>query len=187
MPASKALLHRQAQDRLQPVVEPARAHQGGAVVGIEQPVGRRAQERLDGAGGEQIRMLGREAQLQELGQELELDQAAAHVLEVPRIVAAVLAEDARAHGRHVAGQRLGVARREQGAADRRLDPARERRIAGDRARAGQRLVLPGLRGLQLIALEVVDRAGYRTEVAGRSQPGVDLVQAPLRRSAPTAR
>ena len=54
-----------------------------------------------------------------------------------------------------------------------------RRVARHHAGAGQRLMLPGLGDVQLIALEIGQRAGDRPDIARRPQPGVDLVERAL--------
>ena len=113
-----------------------------------------------------------------LGQELRLDQTAAHVVHGSALPCS------RKIRARMAATSPASASASRGTSSERhhLDPAPERRIAGSTARARvQRLVLPGLRGLQLIALEIVGRAGDRTSLPdGRS-----LVSISYRRPSPS--
>ena len=105
---------------------------------------------------------------QVLGDELELDHAAAGMLQLPGAVLAVLAEDPLAHGADGSGQRPRLARARDAGIDDPVDLAVERRVARHHARAGERLLLPDLGGLGLVALEGVERAGDGPEIAGRA-------------------
>ena len=56
-------------------------------------------------------------ELQVLGDELEVDEAAAHLLQVPDVVGALLLGDALAHVAHVGGDLGAVARQDERGAD----------------------------------------------------------------------
>ena len=68
-------------------------------------------------------------ELQVLGDELEIDEAAAHLLQVPDVLGALLLVDARAHVAHVGGDLGAVARQDERGADRLARP-RARSSAG---------------------------------------------------------
>ena len=57
--------------------------------------------------------------------------------------------------------------------------SRQRGVAGHDPRPGQRLLLPGLRAVGMVAGEVVERGRDRPGIAGGPQPHVDLVELPL--------
>lgn len=127
-------------------------------------------------------MLARMGQHQELGQEIEIGQAARRELEIPRIALALLLRDQAPHRRHSFCDRRGIAPPRQDRADRGFGARRQIGIAGHDARARQRHLLPELGLSGVIGLEAGKLRRGRALSARRAQPHVDLVErAPSRR------
>src|SRR5262245_57723296 len=101
-------------------------------------------------------MGGGVAQLQELGDELDVEHAAAAVLDVPELVARILLGDARAHVQHLGGEPGRIARAHEDLPQHGLEPSGEGGRAGDDAGAGERHMLPGPGALELVAAEAFD-------------------------------
>ena len=95
------------------------------------------------------------AQHQRLQQEFQVDQAALALLEVEgrRIAAIQFGAHAPAHRHHVLAQRGASRRARQRLRAHALEIRAQRRIAGDAARAHQRLVFPGPGALALVVGE----------------------------------
>ena len=111
------------------------------------------------AGSRRLGWLVPEGELQELGAELDLDQPAAGMLQVPGVVRAVLRKMRSRMARTSRARAVAIARAPDGGSDGRVSmPAAELGIAGHDARPGQRLLLPGLRRFHLVAGEVPERA-----------------------------
>ena len=84
--------------------------------------------------------------------------------------------DQRAHLDSFGSDFLWIARQRQNFCHLCLDLGRQRWIAGDDARAGQRHVLPGPGLSALVFLERIDMGRHRTLVARRAQPEIELVE-----------
>ena len=119
-----------------------------------------------------------------LHREFDVHHAAGIVLDVEeRRAVRMLGGHSFAHGDDVAGKPLRIASKTQHVVTNGVERSADRGVAGDEARAGQRLVLPCPRVLALIAVE---RADARDEKPGRTvgtQPEVGLVQPPRTRCA----
>ncbi len=118
------------------------------------------------------------AQHQKLQQELQVHQPAFALLEVEqrRIAAIQLGAHAPAHRRHVRAQRRLRARTRQHLRAQRLEIGGKRRIPGDRARAHQRLVLPGPGALALVVAEAGETGHQQALGAVRAQAHVHVEQ-----------
>ena len=96
------------------------------------------------------------AQRQVLGHEVDVEQAAGQMLEIPRALGRRVAGDAVAHVGHVAQQRLGIAR----PAERRFhdvdQPRDQARRPMDHARPAERHVLPGPGRLGMVTFEAFE-------------------------------
>ena len=149
-------------------------------VALRQKAGRRrAAQHLGGMRVEQVGPRRGVAQRQVLGDEVDVEQAAGQVLEVPRALGRHVAGDAVAHVGDVAHQRRGIARPAERGPDDVRQPLDQARRSVDHARARQRHVLPGPGRLRMVALEALERIGERPGAAGRAQPHVDLVERAL--------
>ena len=115
-------------------------------------------------------------QLQILRDELDIDQSADSVFEVPALAVAFFLGDGAAHFHHVAGDLRDVARALQNFADDLLDPRAEPRRGRDHARARERHVLPGPGLGLLVAGEAANLGGQRPGPSGRAQPHIDVVK-----------
>ena len=118
-----------------------------------------------------LRVRRRMDELQVLGDELEVDQPAAHLLQLPEIVACPspcrCARACRARRRR---SWRGRAARSSDVADGRLDARAQRRRPRDDARARQRHVLPGP-GLARLVVRRSSRAAWRPVPSGRTGAG----------------
>ena len=90
-------------------------------------------------------------QLQILRDELDIDQPAGHVFEIPSLAVAFLGRDRLAHFDDVGGDHLGIAWPAQHRADQRLDARGKWRRGRDDPGARERHVLPGPGFVFLIA------------------------------------
>src|SRR3569833_3124012 len=113
-------------------------------------------------------------ELEVLRGELDVDDAARSGLQIVR--AAELGLDPRAHRADRFTDRTRIARRVDGGVRVALDRGPEREIAGDRPELQQRLVLPQLRALGVIAPPRRERRHEQALRATRAEPGVDLVE-----------
>ena len=122
-------------------------------------------------------MVGGVHELQVLGDELEVDEAAAHLLELPGVARALLLLDARAHVADVGGGLGPVARLVRSTSRMAVSTAApQRRRAGDDAGPGQRHVLPGPGLARLVVDEARELRGDRPLLAGGPQAHVDVVE-----------
>ena len=97
-----------------------------------------------------------------LGEELEVGQAAGRELHVPRLVVALLPRDQLAHRADLAGDlRPDRAARRRSRRSRRDASSQKASVAGERAGAGQRHVLPELGLVALIGDEAGETAWRR--------------------------
>jgi hypothetical protein len=121
--------------------------------------------------------VGRVDQLQELGDELDIDQAAGRQLQVPDALARPLLLHQVAHFQHVDGGLHRIARPAQGRLDRRLGAGLEGRRAGPHhPGAGQGQQLPGLGLAGVIVLEGREADRHRPLGARGPQLHVDLIE-----------
>src|SRR6185437_16441348 len=93
------------------------------------------------------------AQLKILGDELDIDESAAAVLDLPGGRIAMLLGHAVAHVGDVDHQAIAVARPQEYLTDDGHDLVAERRRPGNDARAGQRHLLPCPGELAVVAVE----------------------------------
>ncbi len=154
----------QAQHALNLAHQARRLDQAPGQRRAEQPgPGQLVVDRL-GRGVEDLRVVVRVLEQQVLGQELEIGQPAAEVLDAPDGLGRALALDARAHLGHVDQQLVRIARRTQDRADGGFDARRQAGLARHHAGAAERHVLPG----PAVPLVVPAPAGER----GRDGPRV---------------
>ncbi len=121
----------------------------------------------------------RVAQLPVLSQELQVDEAAAQVLDLPDGAGLVLLRDPPAHVGDIRQEVVAVALGRQDGRDLVLQPLAETVFANDYARPGQRHVLPRPGLALLVAAETLEGNGERPGVPGGPQARVDLVELPL--------
>ena len=164
------------QDLRQVVIEPRRRAQDLGVRLRQHAEPRGVVEHLQRGDVENFGLVGGVDQLQILRDEIDIDQAAGGVFQIPDVVLALLQRDGAAHVGDVAGDAGAVARPRQHAADDALDPRAKRRRRRDHARARQRHVLPGPGLAFLIVGEGIDPRGQRPGAARRAQPHVDVVE-----------
>ena len=93
------------------------------------------------------------AELQELRGELDVDQAAGTIFQIPQPVAGELLGDAGAHVGHILGDLPRVAGLADDGADAALGPLHGSGRTRDGAGPGQRHMLPGPGALGLVAQE----------------------------------
>ena len=122
-------------------------------------------------------------ELEVLRDELDVDQAAGRLLQVPGPLAALLGRD---HARASRGRRRAIFFAGRASRESALPISQSifdaiALVAGDRPRAGERHVLPGPGFLRLVGGEGVDVSGERPGLAGRPQAEIDLVERPLGR------
>src|SRR6185437_2422419 len=121
------------------------------------------------------------AQLEILGDELDVDEAAAAVLYLPRRWGAVLLCDAVAHVGHLDDEAVAVARPQEDVAHAGHDlVAKCGRPAND-TRAGQRHLLPCPGELGMVAAEGGKARGERALGSRWPESHIDLIEAALRR------
>ncbi len=136
-------------------------------------------DRLAGVDGENAWRVGRVAKLEILGDELDVDQAATPVLDIPRIARRMFAGDAAAHVGDVGDEFWGAPRPRQDFADSSADAPAELGRAGNRPRAGERHVLPCPGRVAAIADEPLAVRGDRPFGARGAEPHVDFIEAAL--------
>ncbi len=105
-------------------------------------------------------------ELQILRNELDIDQPASHVFEVPPIAVAFLLGNGRPHFDYVAGDQFGVAWPAQNVANNVLDTLSECRRTRNHARTRERHVFPGPRFGFLIGSKAIESRGQRTCAPG---------------------
>ena len=93
--------------------------------------------------------------------------------------ARILGRDPPTHIGDVGDEPFRVARRAQHSVDRLPDAPPAPRVAGDRARAGQRHVFPGPGGFALVTVKAFEARGDRPRRARGTQPHIDRVERPL--------
>ena len=166
----------QPQDLREVVIEPHRRAQHLGVLGRSRP----SRQALSSTRAVEVsRISGRCGgvnELQILRDELDIDQPAGDVFEVPAVAVALLGRDRAGASRP--RRRRPPRHRAAGAAPRgsRPRPARRRPATAETTRARQRHVLPGPGLVLLIAREAVDLGGERPGAARGPQPHVDLVE-----------
>ena len=178
--ASRLSLEGQAQHALEALPQVQGFDELAGARRVEQPGVAQAQERRPRGGGQDFGVAVGVPELQVLGDELDVDQAAAHVLDVPNDVGAVLVAHALAHSGHVAEQLVGVAPARQGVADHLFHLRLEGRRAGDDAGAGECHVFPGPGGVLVIADKRLQAGRDGPGTARRTQAHVHFVEAALR-------
>src|SRR5271170_6600250 len=127
---------------------------------LEQPALAGAANQRDSGAAGQFRMRVAVAQSHHLGQEFNVDQAAAALLDVETAasVGAKFTLDAQAHRRYSADLRAAQSTAEYELAPRRFDLRAQLRLARDDARAHQRLALPDGRGaIAMVVMKAVER------------------------------
>src|SRR5262249_7578672 len=113
------------------------------------------------------------AQRHHLGQEFDVDQAAAALLDVEAAASggAKFALDTQAHRCDLADLRAAQSAAEYELAPRRFDLRAQLALARDDARAHQRLTLPNGRGTgAMVVAKAVERGDQRPGVARGAQP-----------------
>ena len=115
-------------------------------------------------------------ELQILRDELDVDQAAGCVFEVPRIGVAFLLGNGAAHFDDVGGDGTRVALAAEDFVDHRVDAGGESLRRRHDARARERHVLPGPGLAFLVAFKAADLRRQRTGTARRPQPHIDLIE-----------
>ena len=119
-----------------------------------------------------------ERQLQILGDELDVERPPVASFRSQMSLSPFSEAISRAHRARFPSDLGGVALARQRPSHRLGDVGPEARVAGDKAGAGQRHVLPGLRLVLLIELERCELGRKRTLAPGGPEPHVDIVQAP---------
>ena len=156
------------QDLRKVLIEPHRRPQHFRVLGAEHAKPPGLVEHARGRGVEDVRHLGGMNELQILRDELDVDQAAGDVFEIPAIALALLARDRLAHLDHVGGRPPAASRGRHSTARITLSTrAANSGLARNDARARQRHVLPGP-GLGLLVARRSRRSGSRAGRSGRT-------------------
>ena len=158
------------------VVEPHRRAQHGGVGGSEQAELGGLFQDARRRGIENVGHRRGVHELQILGDELDIDECAGRVFEVPGIGVALLRGDRGAHLDHVLGDGALVALAAEHVADRGRRARGESRRSADDARARQCHVLPSPGLAFLVTDEAFDLGRQRTGAAGRPQPHVDRIE-----------
>src|SRR5690606_21964645 len=131
-------------DNLREIVEKtSRGNQDRSATARDQPFAVDLLQRENGVLVEHVRMLGGMNELQILRHELEIDETATDVLQIPDLVRTLLSSNSLAHVAHVGGNLGAVAWTDQNITDRLLDPRPQLWRPGDDARPRERHVLPG--------------------------------------------
>ena len=125
----------------------------------------------------QLRMVASVAEHERLHAELEVDDAAGDVLDVPRAFrTSVLGAHLLAHGDDVGVELRRIARRREDLVAQFFEALAHAAVAGREARARERLVLPCPRALELVVAERLERAHEQPRGAVGPQPQVHLVE-----------
>ncbi len=161
---------------LQPAVAAVGVGHGARQARVDQAgPGRHPEQRDVAAVLEQRRVVGRVGQHQVLDDELDVDHAAAIVLQVEELAAVgVAVVHLAAHRDDLLAQLREIAAPGEHVAADGLEALADRAIAGAEAGAGQRLVLPGPGRVALVGLEGRQRGDQQAGGAVGPQPQVDL-------------
>ncbi len=169
----------QPQHLDQRLVKPPGRQQDVGFPGRQQSGFGRCRQHRVGLGRDDRGMIGGVDQLQRLGDELHVDEAARRLLQVPGALAALGLLHHRPHLQHVGDDALLLVRPRDDGGDLSGRARDQPLVTGDRAGAGERHVLPRPRRGLLIGGEGVDVGGERPRLAGRPEAKVDGVEGPL--------
>src|SRR5215208_4331143 len=105
-------------------------------------------------------------ELKMLGDELDIDEAAALVLQIPNTVGADFIEHSPPHGGNIGPKLCRRERLKQNLGDGTFNAGTEFSVAGDHASSRHRQLFPCPRRVAMIGNEARDVRGYRALVAG---------------------